>query len=286
MGQLIDGNLVSQKVKLTIRDEVLDLVNRGIQPCLATILVGDNQASATYVKNKQTAANSAGILTRDFKLPENVTQNELVSIIEELNRDDKVHGILVQLPLPPQIETSITNMVNHEKDVDGLTSHNLGLLLKGTPKLVPCTPLGIIELLDFYNIDVKGMDVAILNRSNLVGKPLGILLMNRDATVTFFHSKSKNIEQKLRNFDCIITAVGDRQKFILQKDMIKEGAIIFDVGISRADGKIKGDVDFESVSEKAAYITPVPGGVGPMTVTMLLKNTVLAANLIHKIIKQ
>ena len=286
MGQLIDGNLVSQKVKLTIRDEVLDLVNRGIQPCLATILVGDNQASATYVKNKQTAANSAGILTRDFKLPENVTRNELISIIEELNRDDKVHGILVQLPLPPQIETSITNMVNHEKDVDGLTSHNLGLLLKGTPKLVPCTPLGIIELLDFYNIDVKGMDVAILNRSNLVGKPLGILLMNRDATVTFFHSKSKNIEHKLRNFDFIITAVGDRQKFILQKDMIKEGAIIFDVGISRANGKIKGDVDFESVSEKAAYITPVPGGVGPMTVTMLLKNTVLATNLIHKITKQ
>jgi len=286
LGQLIDGNLVSQKVKLTIRDEVLDLVNRGIQPCLATILVGDNQASTTYVKNKQTAANSAGILTRDFKLPENVTRNELISIIEELNRDDKVHGILVQLPLPRQIETSITNMVNHEKDVDGLTSHNLGLLLKGTPKLVPCTPLGIIELLDFYNIDVKGMDVAILNRSNLVGKPLGILLMNRDATVTFFHSKSKNIEHKLRNFDFIITAVGDRQKFILQKDMIKEGAIIFDVGISRADGKIKGDVDFESVSQKAAYITPVPGGVGPMTVTMLLKNTVLAANLIHKIIKQ
>lgn len=286
MGQLIDGNLVSQKVKLTIRDEVLDLVNRGIQPCLATILVGDNQASTTYVKNKQTAANSAGILTRDFKLPENVTRNELISIIEELNRDDKVHGILVQLPLPRQIETSITNMVNHEKDVDGLTSHNLGLLLKGTPKLVPCTPLGIIELLDFYNIDVKGMDVAILNRSNLVGKPLGILLMNRDATVTFFHSKSKNIEHKLRNFDFIITAVGDRQKFILQKDMIKEGAIIFDVGISRANGKIKGDVDFESVSEKAAYITPVPGGVGPMTVTMLLKNTVLAANLIHKITKQ
>jgi methylenetetrahydrofolate dehydrogenase (NADP+) / methenyltetrahydrofolate cyclohydrolase len=286
LGQLIDGNLVSQKVKLTIRDEVLDLVNRGIQPCLATILVGDNQASTTYVKNKQTAANSAGILTRDFKLPENVTRNELISIIEELNRDDKVHGILVQLPLPPQIETSITNMVNHEKDVDGLTSHNLGLLLKGNPKLVPCTPLGIIELLDFYNIDVKGMDVAILNRSNLVGKPLGILLMNRDATVTFFHSKSKNIEHKLRNFDFIITAVGDRQKFILQKDMIKEGAIIFDVGISRANGKIKGDVDFESVSEKAAYITPVPGGVGPMTVTMLLKNTVLAANLIHKITKQ
>lgn len=286
MGQLIDGNLVSQKVKLTIRDEVLDLVNKGIQPCLATILVGDNQASATYVKNKQTAANSAGILTRDFKLPENVSQNELVRIIEELNRDNKVHGILVQLPLPPQIETSITNMVNHEKDVDGLTSHNLGLLLKGVPKLVPCTPLGIIELLDFYKIDVKGMDVAILNRSNLVGKPLGILLMNRDATVTFFHSKSKNIEYKLRNFDCIITAVGDRQKFILQKDMIKEGVIIFDVGISRANGKIKGDVDFESVSEKAAYITPVPGGVGPMTVTMLLKNTVLAANLIHKITKQ
>ena len=143
MGQLIDGNLVSQKVKLRIRDEVSDLVNSGIQPCLATILVGDNQASATYVKNKQTAANIAGILTRDFRLSKDVSQNELVSIIEELNHDDKVHGILVQLPLQPQIETSITNRVNPEKDVDGLTSHNLGLLLKGVPKLVPCTPLGL-----------------------------------------------------------------------------------------------------------------------------------------------
>lgn len=174
-------------------------------------------------------------------------------------------------------------MVNYEKDVDGLTTYNLGFLFEGTPKLIPCTPLGILELLDFYNIDVKGMDVAIINRSNLVGKPLGILLMNRDATVTFFHSKSKNLEDKLRNFDCIITAVGNRQKFTLTSKMIKEGAVIFDVGISRTNGKIQGDVDFPSVSEKASYITPVPGGVGPMTVTMLLKNTVLAASLKNKI---
>ncbi|HZO10846.1 MAG TPA: bifunctional 5,10-methylenetetrahydrofolate dehydrogenase/5,10-methenyltetrahydrofolate cyclohydrolase, partial [Nitrososphaeraceae archaeon] len=201
----------------------------------------------------------------------------------ELNRDENVHGILVQLPLPHHIETSITNMVNYEKDVDGLTSYNLGFLFEGNPKLMPCTPLGILELLDFYNIDVKGMDVAIINRSNLVGKPLGILLMNRDATVTFFHSKSKNLEDKLRNFDCIITAVGNRQKFTLTSKMIKEGAVIFDVGISRTNGKIQGDVDFRSVSEKASYITPVPGGVGPMTVTMLLKNTVLAASLKNKI---
>lgn len=275
--------LVSQHLKQTIRNEVSALANKGIKPCLATVLVGNNQASATYVKNKQIAASSVGILTRDFKLSENISQEELVKTINELNHDENVHGILIQLPLPNQIETSITNMVNHEKDVDGLTSYNLGLLLEGTPKLVPCTPLGILELLDYYNINVKGIDVAIINRSNLVGKPLGILLMNRDATVTFFHSKSKGMEDKLKNFDCIITAVGDRQKFTLTSNMVKDGAIIFDVGISRINGKIQGDVDFKSVSERAGYITPVPGGVGPMTVTMLLKNTVHAASLINKI---
>ncbi|MDW0136760.1 MAG: bifunctional 5,10-methylenetetrahydrofolate dehydrogenase/5,10-methenyltetrahydrofolate cyclohydrolase [Nitrososphaeraceae archaeon] len=283
MGKLIDGMLVSQHLKQTIRNEVSALANKGIKPCLATVLVGNNQASATYVKSKQIAASSIGILTRDFKLPENISQEELVKTINELNHDENVHGILIQLPLPNQIETSITNMVNHEKDVDGLTSYNLGLLLEGTPKLVPCTPLGILELLDYYNINVKGIDVAIINRSNLVGKPLGILLMNRDATVTFFHSKSKGMEDKLKNFDCIITAVGDRQKFTLTSNMVKDGAIIFDVGISRINGKIQGDVDFKSVSERAGYITPVPGGVGPMTVTMLLKNTVHAARLINKI---
>ena len=283
MIKLIDGVLVSQQIKQTIRSQVSGLINIGIRPCLATILVGGNQASATYVKNKQIAASNVGILTRDFKLPESIKQDELLSTIHELNRDENVHGILVQLPLPHHIETSITNMVNYEKDVDGLTSYNLGFLFEGTPKLIPCTPLGILELLDFYNIDVKGMDVAIINRSNLVGKPLGILLMNRDATVTFFHSKSKNLEDKLRNFDCIITAVGNRQKFTLTSKMIKEGVVIFDVGISRTNGKIQGDVDFRSVSEKASYITPVPGGVGPMTVTMLLKNTVVAASLKNKI---
>jgi methylenetetrahydrofolate dehydrogenase (NADP+) / methenyltetrahydrofolate cyclohydrolase len=274
---------VSQQIKQKIKKEVSVLKNKGIQPCLATILVGDNQASATYVKNKQIAANSVGILTKDIKLSDNIKQDELVNIINELNHDKNVHGILVQIPLPHQIETSITNMVNHQKDVDGLTSYNLGLLLEGTPKLIPCTPLGILELLDFYNIDVNGMDVAIINRSNLVGKPLSILLMNRDATVTIFHSKSKNLEDRLRNFDCIITAVGNRKNFTLRSNMVKEGAVIFDVGISRTNGKIQGDVDFESVSEKASYITPVPGGVGPMTVTMLLKNTVLATSLINKI---
>jgi methylenetetrahydrofolate dehydrogenase (NADP+) / methenyltetrahydrofolate cyclohydrolase len=283
LSKLIDGVLVSQQIKQTIRSQVSGLINIGIRPCLATILVGDNQASATYVKNKQIAASNVGILTRDFKLPETTKQDELLSTINELNKDENVHGILVQLPLPHHIETSITNMVNYEKDVDGLTSYNLGFLFEGTPKLIPCTPLGILELLDFYNIDVKGMDVAIINRSNLVGKPLGILLMNRDATVTFLHSKSKNLEDKLRNFDCIITAVGNRKKFTLTSKMIKEGVVIFDVGISRTNGKIQGDVDFRSVSEKASYITPVPGGVGPMTVTMLLKNTVLAASLKNKI---
>jgi methylenetetrahydrofolate dehydrogenase (NADP+)/methenyltetrahydrofolate cyclohydrolase len=283
LGKLIDGMLVSQHIKQTIRNEVSALAKNGIKPCLATVLVGNNQASATYIKNKQIAANSVGILTRDFKLSEDIPQDELVKRINELNHDENVHGILIQLPLPNQIEASITNMVNHEKDVDGLTSYNLGLLLEGTPKLIPCTPLGILELLDFYNINVSGIDVAIINRSNLVGKPLGILLMNRDATVTFFHSKSKGMEDKLKNFDCIITAVGDRQKFTLASNMVKDGVIIFDVGISRINGKIQGDVDFKSVSERAGYITPVPGGVGPMTVTMLLKNTVHAASLLNKI---
>jgi methylenetetrahydrofolate dehydrogenase (NADP+)/methenyltetrahydrofolate cyclohydrolase len=283
LGKLIDGMLVSQHIQQTIRNEVSALAIKGIKPCLATVLVGNNQASATYVKNKQIAASSVGILTSDFKLPESISQDELVKRISELNHDENVHGILIQLPLPNQIETSITNMVNHEKDVDGLTSYNLGLLLEGNPKLIPCTPLGILELLDFYNINVRGIDVAIINRTNLVGKPLGILLMNRDATVTFFHSKSKGMVDKLKNFDCIITAVGDRQKFTLTSNMVKEGAIIFDVGISRINGKIQGDVDFKSVSERAGYITPVPGGVGPMTVTMLLKNTVHAASLINKI---
>jgi methylenetetrahydrofolate dehydrogenase (NADP+) / methenyltetrahydrofolate cyclohydrolase len=277
LSKLIDGILVSEQIKQTIKKEVSILMNKGILPCLATILVGDDQASATYVKNKQTAASKVGILTRDIKLPENIDQEKLVSTINELNKDNRVHGILVQLPLPHHIESSITNVVNYEKDVDGLTSYNLGLLFEGTPKLIPCTPLGILQLIDFYNIDVNGMDVAIINRSNLVGKPLGILLMNRDATVTFFHSKSRNLEDKLRNFDCIITAVGDRKKFTLKNNMVKDGVIIFDVGISRTNGKIQGDVDFKSISEKASYITPVPGGVGPMTVTMLLKNTVLAA---------
>jgi methylenetetrahydrofolate dehydrogenase (NADP+)/methenyltetrahydrofolate cyclohydrolase len=282
LAKLIDGLLVSQHIKNIIKKEVEELTSKGIKPCLATVLVGENQASATYVKNKQIAANNIGIITQDFKLSTNISQEELSKTINELNHDENVHGILVQLPLPDQIETSITNMVRHEKDVDGLTSYNLGLLLEGTPKLVPCTPLGILELLDFYKIDVKGIDVAIINRSNLVGKPLGILLMNRDATVTFFHSKSKGIEDKLRNYDCIITAVGDRQKFMLTGNMVKDEAIIFDVGITRIDGKIHGDVEFDSVSEKAAYITPVPGGVGPMTVTMLLKNTVHAASIISK----
>jgi len=277
----MNGTLVAQQVKQKVKNDVSDLVNRGIHPCLATILVGNNEASATYVNNKQRAAKDVGILTRDFRLEDDTSQDKLISIIEELNHDKNVHGILLQLPLPHQIDPSITNMINHEKDVDGLTAHNLGLLFGGTPKLIPCTPLGIMELLDFYNINVSGMDVAIINRSNLVGKPSGILLMNRDATVTFFHSKSKSMKDKLHNFDCIITAVGNLQKFVLTSAMVKEGAVIFDVGISRTSGKIRGDVDFESVSKKASYITPVPGGVGPMTIAMLLKNTVLATKLMN-----
>ena len=191
------------------------LANKGIKPCLATVLVGNNQASATYVKNKQIAASSVGILTRDFKLPENIISRRAVKTINELNHDENVHGILIQLPLPNQIETSITNMVNHEKDVDGLTSYNLGLLLEELRNLY-YAPLGILELLDYYNINVKGIDVAIINRSNLVGKPLGILLMNRDATVTFFHSKSKGMEDKLK------TLIVSLQRLEIVKNLLSQ----------------------------------------------------------------
>jgi methylenetetrahydrofolate dehydrogenase (NADP+)/methenyltetrahydrofolate cyclohydrolase len=196
-----------------------------------------------------------------------------------LNEDEKIHGILVQLPLPSNIDKfAITNTINPAKDVDGLTPFNAGLLLSGSAYLKPCTPAGIIQMLEFYNIDVSGMDAIIVNRSNLVGKPLAMLLLERNATVTICHSKTKDLKGKLRQADVVITAVGNREIFTLTSDMIKPGAIVIDVGISRDERKITGDVDFEGVRKKASWITPVPGGVGPMTVSMLLKNTVSAAS--------
>jgi len=280
-GKIIDGLIVSASVKSRVKMAIEKLTKEqetGIQPCLATVLVGNNPASISYINNKQKSAIDIGINTRDHRLDATISQNELVDLIMILNKDPKVHGILVQLPLPSHInEFSIINTINPLKDVDGLTPTNAGMLLKGQVALMPCTPSGIIELLKFFNIDVSSKDIVIVNRSDLVGKPLAILLTERDATVTICHSKSRNLIDKLKNADIIVTAVGNRERFVLSENMVKNDAVIVDVGISKYKGKTVGDVnDFQSMKEKVAWITPVPGGVGPMTIAMLLENTVTA----------
>jgi methylenetetrahydrofolate dehydrogenase (NADP+)/methenyltetrahydrofolate cyclohydrolase len=278
VARLIDGKVVSADVKSRVRRAVQELKAMGVEPCLATVLVGDDPASATYIESKHKDAKEVGIVTRDQRLAATFKQNELRELVQLLNSDPEVHGILVQLPLPSHIdEFDILSSLSPLKDVDGLTPYNVGMLQTGMAALKPCTPSGIMELLDYYKIDVAGMDVVIVNRSNLVGKPLLILLLERDATVTICHSKTKDLNDKLRTADLIVTAVGNRQRFTLTANMIKEGVIVIDVGITRLNGRLTGDLDFDSVKQKASWITPVPGGVGLMTRAMLLKNTVTAA---------
>ena len=279
-GQKIDGVTVANSVKEIVKKAVDILKSEGITPCLATILVGENPASATYVKNKQKACADIGIITKDHKLPESFSQQEMNSLVGLLNKDDSVHGILIQLPLPKQIdEFSTISGISPIKDVDGLTPYSVGLLAAGKAILKPCTPSGIMEMFDYYNIDLTGKHVVVVNRSNLVGKPLYHLLLDKNATVTTCHSKTKNLKEHCQKADIVITAIGDRAKFVLTADMIKEGSIVIDVGISRQNGKIVGDTDYEEIIKKASYATPVPGGVGPMTIAMLLKNTVTAASI-------
>ena len=283
-GIKIDGKEIAQTVKDRVRKAVEELKSQGINPCLATILVGDNQASATYVKNKHKACEEVGIITKDFKFGSEISQLELNKKIDELNKDKTVHGILVQLPLPNHLdEFFTTSRISPLKDVDGLTPHNAGLLAMKKAALVACTPLGVMEMFDYYNIELDGKNVVIINRSGLVGKPLYHLLLARDATVITCHSKTKNINELCQLADIIITAVGDRKKFTLTPDMIKKDAVIIDVAISRYNEKLVGDTDYEQIIEKASYATPVPGGVGPMTVAMLLKNTITAASLSSQI---
>jgi methylenetetrahydrofolate dehydrogenase (NADP+)/methenyltetrahydrofolate cyclohydrolase len=278
VARLIDGKVVSADVKSRVRRAVQELKAMGVEPCLATVLVGDDPASATYIESKHKDAKEVGIVTRDQRLAATFKQNELRELVQLLNSDPEVHGILVQLPLPSHIdEFDILSSLSPLKDVDGLTPYNVGMLQTGMAALKPCTPSGIMELLDYYKIDVAGMDVVIVNRSNLVGKPLLILLLERDATVTICHSKTKDLNDKLRTADLIVTAVGNRQRFTLTANMIKEDVVVIDVGITRFNGRLTGDLDFDSVKQKASWITPVPGGVGLMTRAMLLKNTVTAA---------
>ncbi len=279
-GIKLDGKEIAQSVKERVKKAVEELKTQNINPCLATVLVGDNPASASYVKTKHKACEEVGIITKDHKLASNITQTELNETIDNLNKDTSVHGILVQLPLPDQLnEFTTTSGIAPLKDVDGLTPYNVGLLSMKKAALVACTPSGIMEMFDYHNINLQGKNVVLINRSNLVGKPLYHLLLERNATVTTCHSKTKNLEELCLVADIIITAVGDRTKFTLTAEMIKEGAVVIDVGISRYEEKLVGDTNYDQIIQKASFATPVPGGVGPMTVAMLLKNTITAASL-------
>ena len=279
-GIKIDGKLIAQTVKDRVKKATDELKTDGINPCLATVLIGNNTASATYVRNKHKACEEVGIITKDHKLDESVSQQELNKIIDELNADTSVHGILVQLPLPKHLsEFATTSRISPIKDVDGLTPHNAGLLSMKKAALVACTPSGVMEMFDYHNIDLEGKNVVLINRSNLVGKPLYHLLLEKNATVITCHSRTKEIEKFCQSADIVITAVGDRTKFTLTPEMIKDNAIVIDVAITRFQDKLTGDCDYEKIIEKASFATPVPGGVGPMTVAMLLKNTITATSL-------
>jgi len=286
-GTKIDGLVIAQSVKDRVKKAVEELKNQGINPCLATILIGENPASATYVRNKHKACEEVGIITKDHKLDPSISQTQINEIIKNLNNDSLVHGILVQLPLPEQLdEFATTSRISPLKDVDGLTPHNTGLLAMKKAALIACTPLGIMEMFDYHGIDLDGKNIVLINRSNLVGKPLYHLLLEKNATVVTCHSRTKNLTEVCKAADVVITAVGDRNKFILTPEMIKEGAIVIDVGISRFQEKLVGDSDFDQIIQKASFATPVPGGVGPMTVAMLLKNTITAASLSSQIGRQ
>jgi len=278
MAQIIDGKEVSQHIRAEVAKGVAELVGKsGVTPGLAAVLVGENPASEIYVRNKRKACADAGMYSEEHKLPSETTQEELLSLVEKLNHDPDIHGILVQLPLPDHInETIVLRAVSPDKDVDGFHPYNVGLLVEGNPRFISCTPHGIIKMLEYYDIDVKGKEAVVVGRSNIVGKPVSMLLLHRHATVTICHSRTRDLPEVTGRADILVAAIG-RANFVTE-DMVKEGAVVIDVGINRNDeGKLTGDVDFEKVKEKASYITPVPGGVGPMTISMLLWNTLESA---------
>ena len=275
--KILDGKAVSLKVKESVKVRADELKKFGIEPTLAVVLVGEDKASQTYVRAKEKACNEYGIKSVAHRLSENTTQNELLALINVLNLDDSIHGILVQLPLPKHIDTNVVlAAIDPRKDVDGFHAVNVGKLVSGLDGFVPCTPLGVMEILKEYGIDVAGLNAVVIGRSNIVGKPMANLLLNASATVTVTHSKTKNLKETCKNADLIVAAIG--KPFFLKADMVKDGAVVVDVGINRLDdGRLVGDVDFDEVAPKCSYITPVPGGVGPMTIAMLLNNTILAA---------
>ena len=278
MAEIIDGKLVTQETRKKIAAEVESFKKEtGITPGLAVILVGNDPASAVYVRNKHKGCLDVGMNSYQIEYPEETTEEELLRKINELNADENVHGILVQLPLPKHInEDNVINAINPEKDVDAFHPSNVGKILIGKYDFLPCTPAGVMELLSYYNVEIEGKECVVLGRSNIVGKPMALLLLAKNGTVTVCHSRTKNLSDITRRADILVVAIGKAD--FVTADMVKDGAVIVDVGINRkADGKLTGDVKFDEVSKKASLITPVPGGVGPMTITMLLGNTLTAA---------
>lgn len=279
MAHIIDGKLVSSKIKENIKSKVIEFKEKtNFSPHLAVIVVGNDPASAVYVKNKIESAEEVGIYSRVLQYPEDVSEQEILHKIYELNNSFSFDGILVQLPLPKHIsEKKITSAISPLKDVDAFHPENVGKIFLGNYDLLPCTPAGIIKLLEYYNVKISGSNCVVIGRSNIVGKPMAHLLLERNGTVTVCHSKTKNLAEITKQADILIVAIGKPQ--FVTADMVKQGAVVIDVGINRVDGKLVGDVDFDSVSEVASYITPVPGGVGVMTVAMLLENTLKAAEM-------
>lgn len=273
MYKLIDGKEISKSIRSELSNKI-SLLKKAVG--LAVVLVGNNSASQVYVKNKIKACEEVGIKSFAHYLPENTSQTELENLLKKLADDETVHGILVQLPLPKHISEDVLRLIPHEKDVDGFSAENVGSLCLKQKGTVPCTPYGIMKMLEYENIDICGKNAVVVGRSNIVGKPIAMLLLNSDATVTVCHSKTKNLKDICKSADILIVAIG-KAKFI-KSDMVKDGAVVIDVGMDRDEnGKLCGDVDFESVKDKCSHITPVPGGVGPMTITMLMCNTYVSA---------
>ena len=277
MVQIIDGKKIAKNIRLKLKDEVEELKNADIIPKLAVIMVGDDKASKVYVKNKSKACEDVGIEYEEHILPASTKMEELIELIENLNNDETVHGILVQSPLPEGLDANVAfRTISPKKDVDGFNPINVGKLSLNQDCFVSCTPYGIVKMLEAYNIQIEGAYAVIIGRSNIVGKPLMQCLLNKNATVTICHSRTKNLKEITKQADILIAAIG-KAKFVTE-DMVKEGATVIDVGINRMDdGKLLGDTDFENIKDKVSYITPVPGGVGPMTIAMLMNNVVKAA---------
>ncbi len=283
MAKIIDGKAVSQFVKDEVKKEVLALGEKGVSVGLAVIIVGNDPASRTYVNNKKKACETTGIISEEYTLPEDTTMDELLALIKELNAKKSINGILCQLPLPKHLdEKAVIENIDPIKDVDAFHAVNTGHIMIGDYSFLPCTPAGIMEMLKYYNIEIEGKECVVIGRSNIVGKPMAMLLLQKNGTVTICHSRTKNLKEVTSRADILVAAVGI--PYFVTADMVKDGAVVIDVGMDRnKEGKLCGDVDFAEVEKKASYITPVPGGVGPMTIATLMKNTVTAAKIQNNI---